>query len=438
MNRPDAAVPAGEPNPYLVPNLSYGFCPGCSHSLVSDALGAALAQLSPDPKKTVLVSDIGCVGLIDKHFAVSTFHGLHGRSITYATGIKLARPELDVIVAIGDGGCGIGGHHLVQAARRGVDITVLVFNNFNYGMTGGEHSSTTPTGARTSSTPVGNDEAPLDLCALSLASGAGFVARVPAFDRELPSIVSRAVRHRGFALLDVWELCTAYFMPSNDFRKSELMAMSERDGMPFGVLRDAERARADAPAAPAPKPVLLEPAWTAPLDRPVGILIAGSAGQKVKSAATSLGRAAIRAGLHATQKDDYPITVKTGHSVAELIVSPKPIRHTGIETPDVALVLTADGLNRTRGVLAAMRPSSVLVAESSLDLPPTSARVVRIDAKGAAASTGRENLVLWAIARMLAEVPSVPVDAFRDTVERFTSAKYRDAAAKAVAAGAGS
>ena len=102
----------------------------------------------------VIVSDIGCAGLSDQYFSTSAFHGLHGRSITYATGIKLARPELTVIVIMGDGGTGIGGAHLINAARRNVGITVLVFNNLNFGMTGGQHSTTTPEGAITATTPA--------------------------------------------------------------------------------------------------------------------------------------------------------------------------------------------------------------------------------------------------------------------------------------------
>ena len=96
----------------------YPFCPGCGHGAVLDKLNAALVELGTDPSQVVIVSDIGCAGLSDQYFATSAFHGLHGRSITYATGIKLARPELTVIVIMGDGGTGIGGTHLINAARR--------------------------------------------------------------------------------------------------------------------------------------------------------------------------------------------------------------------------------------------------------------------------------------------------------------------------------
>ena len=104
----------------------YPFCPGCSHALVLDQLNAALIRLQLDPHQVVIVTDIGCVGMSDQYFEVNAFHGLHGRAITYATGIKLANPNLAVIVLMGDGGAGIGGHHLLNAARRNIGITVLV------------------------------------------------------------------------------------------------------------------------------------------------------------------------------------------------------------------------------------------------------------------------------------------------------------------------
>ena len=143
----------------------YPFCPGCGHGSILDHLNAALLELELDPRQVVLVSDIGCAGLSDQYFSTNAFHGLHGRSVTYACGIKLARQDLHVVVLMGDGGTGIGGTHLLNAARRNIGVTVLVFNNMNFGMTGGQHSSTTPFGAATSTTPDGNLEAPLDICA---------------------------------------------------------------------------------------------------------------------------------------------------------------------------------------------------------------------------------------------------------------------------------
>ena len=164
--------------------LPYHFCTGCGHGPILDQLDAALVELQLDPKEVVIVSDIGCSGLSDKYFSTNAFHGLHGRSLTYATGIKLANPDLKVIVLIGDGGCGIGGHHLINAARRNIGLTVLVFNNFNYGMTGGEHSVSTPVGANTITTRYGQLEQPMDICETVAVNGAGLAARTTSFDKR--------------------------------------------------------------------------------------------------------------------------------------------------------------------------------------------------------------------------------------------------------------
>ncbi len=187
----------------------YPFCPGCGHSLVLNHLNTALVKLGVDPHRIALVTDIGCQGLADQYFVANAFHGLHGRSLAYATGIKLVDPDLKVFVLIGDGGTGIGGAHLLNAARRNVGMTVLVMNNFNFGMTGGEHSVTTPPGGVTVTTRKGNLERPLDICATVAVNGAGYVWRGTAFDRELPDVIVEASNSESFALLDIWELCTA-------------------------------------------------------------------------------------------------------------------------------------------------------------------------------------------------------------------------------------
>ncbi len=194
-----APVLAAEPLCTYRNERPYPFCPGCGHGLVLNELNKALVKLALDPKRTVIVTDIGCQGLGDQYFITNAFHGLHGRSLAYATGIKLADPGLHVIVMIGDGGTGIGGAHLLNAARRNIGLTVLVFNNFNFGMTGGEHSVTTPTGGLTPTTRAGNPEQPLDLCATVAANGASYVWRGTAFDRDLSDVIADAVRGEGFA-----------------------------------------------------------------------------------------------------------------------------------------------------------------------------------------------------------------------------------------------
>ncbi len=195
--------------------LSYSFCHGCTHRQILDVLNRALVRYQWDPAQVVIVTDIGCVGLSDQYFITSAFHGLHGRSLTYATGIKLARPDLHVIVLIGDGGCGIGGTHLLNAARRNIGITCLVFNNLNFGMTGGEHSITSLPDMKTPTTPWGNVERPLDIAETVAINGASYVWRGTAYETDFEERVSEALAHDGFALLDIWELCVAHIAAEN-------------------------------------------------------------------------------------------------------------------------------------------------------------------------------------------------------------------------------
>ena len=225
-----------------------GFCPGCGHRLVLESLDRALVRLQWDPADIVVVTDIGCVGLSDQYLITSGFHGLHGRSLTYATGIKLARPDLHVINLIGDGGCGIGAAHLVSAARRNIGVTTLVFNNLNFGMTGGEHSATTPTHQKTTTTPWGNLEVPLDIAQTVAVNGATRVRRGTAFEPDLDDQIEAALRHDGFALLDIWDLCVAYYASTNKVTPQTLSATMEQFGLARGLIQCA-RPRPEGSAA---------------------------------------------------------------------------------------------------------------------------------------------------------------------------------------------
>ena len=398
----------------------YPFCPGCGHHAILDHLNAALVALQLDPRKVVLVSDIGCSGLSDQYFATSAFHGLHGRSITYATGIKLARPDLKVIVIMGDGGTGIGGAHLLNAARRNIGLTVLVFNNFNFGMTGGQHSTTTPAGAITSTTPGGNLERPLDICATVAANGAGYVWRGTSFDKDLPERIAEAVRAECFALLDVWELCTAYYVPSNHASRKTLATTLDELGLKGGLLHRASypeyaAAYREASAAllgkplPAPRPIA--PRFASPLDRPFRLVIAGSAGGKVRSAARLAGEAALLSGLWAAQRDDYPITVKTGHSIAELVFSPREIDYTGITRPDALILLSREGASKVGRQLAAMQREDRVFTLPELRDIKTSATVRVIDPSLAPIRLPGGQVALYCTSLALEELGVMPVEA---------------------------
>jgi len=359
---------------------SYGFCPGCSHRLVLDALDRVLVRLQWDPADIVIVTDIGCVGLSDQYFATSGFHGLHGRSLTYATGIKLARPDLHVINLIGDGGCGIGCAHLVSAARRNIGVATIVFNNLNFGMTGGEHSVTTPTDQKTATTPWGNTEVPLDIAQTVAVNGATYVWRGTAFDPALDEQLEIALTHDGFALLDVWELCVAYYAAANRVGPKELQATMDQLGFVSGVIKRADRVEGSTALrgvwqGHVGKPVHLtnplETTFSHNLDGPRAIIIAGAAGARVRTAGHVLGTAATLSGLWTTQRDDYPVTVRSGHSMSHILISPDPIHFTGIANPDVLFVLSEEGWEKIAALARRMDGTQCVFA-----LPELAGRLV--------------------------------------------------------------
>jgi pyruvate/2-oxoacid:ferredoxin oxidoreductase beta subunit/Pyruvate/2-oxoacid:ferredoxin oxidoreductase gamma subunit len=430
---------------YLDPRIGpLPFCPGCGHDLLVRALDQALVTLQLDPAKVAIVTDIGCIGLTCRHFITNAFHGLHGRSITYASGLKLARPELTVIAVKGDGACGIGGAHLLSAARRNIGITLVVANNFNYGMTGGQHSVTTPMGGKTSDTPWGNVEAPLDLCATTAAAGAPWVYRATAFDEDLPDVLARAISQPAFAMVDVWELCAAYYMPQNDLKKRQLFELIESLGLSLGLQVDRPRAEytelqrrtRQIAGSPVRSKVPIEPCHPHGLERQTGIVIAGSAGQKIRSTAALLAEGAIFAGLKATQKDDYPITVMTGHSVSEIILSPERIDYTGIDQPDYVVLISDDGLRRVRGRMAALPPSCVVYADDSLVLPLTPARVCRLALQTLRSEVGPLGVATAALGALLQDSGVYPVEAMALAARTFQSPKIAESAERALGLGA--
>ncbi len=185
------------------------FCPGCGDGIVLKAILRALDRIGLDPNNVVMVSGIGCSSRTPGYVDVNTLHTTHGRAITFATGIKMVRPELTVIVVTGDGdGTAIGGNHFIHAARRNIDLTVLLYNNWIYGMTGGQVSPATPEGDRASTAPYGSIEPNFDIVQLAKGAGASFVAReTVARPMLLDKVIEKAIRKKGFSLVEVMTPC---------------------------------------------------------------------------------------------------------------------------------------------------------------------------------------------------------------------------------------
>jgi 2-oxoglutarate ferredoxin oxidoreductase subunit beta len=163
---------------YYRPRLPHIWCPGCGNGIVTSAIVKAIDKQGLDQDKTVIVSGIGCSSRATGYLNFDTVHSAHGRALPVATGIKLANPELNVIVITGDGDAtAIGGNHFIHAARRNIDLTVILYNNNIYGMTGGQYSPLTPFNSKATTAPYGTVERPFDVAELAKAAGATFVAR---------------------------------------------------------------------------------------------------------------------------------------------------------------------------------------------------------------------------------------------------------------------
>ncbi len=188
------------------------WCPGCGDYAILKAVLKALADLQADPARTVFVSGIGCAARFPYYVETYGFHTIHGRAPAFATGIKLANPELDVWVVGGDGDLlSIGGNHLIHALRRNLDLQILLFNNEIYGLTKGQASPTSRRGTRSPSTPQGSLDAPLSALKLALGAGARFVARgIDTQQKTLPEILKRARAHKGSALVEILQNCIVY------------------------------------------------------------------------------------------------------------------------------------------------------------------------------------------------------------------------------------
>ncbi len=189
------------------------WCPGCGNGIVLGALLRAISRLGWDQDRIAVVSGIGCSSRATGYLDFDTLHTTHGRALAFATGLKLARPELKVIVVGGDGDlAAIGGNHLIHAARRNIDITTICVNNRIYGMTSGQASPLTPKGRLATTAPYGNVDRPFDLCQLVQAAGATYVARSTTYHvRQLCNLIAEALENRGFSFVEAVAQCPVYY-----------------------------------------------------------------------------------------------------------------------------------------------------------------------------------------------------------------------------------
>jgi len=242
-------------------NFPHIWCPGCGDGIILKALIRSMDKLDISRDEAVMVSGIGCSSRTPGYVDINTLHTTHGRALPFATGVKHANPDLNVIVVTGDGDAtAIGGNHYIHAARRNINLTVLLYNNYIYGMTGGQCSPTTPRGDRASTAPYGNIEPPFNTAGLAISAGASFVARADVYHvKQCEKMITRALQKDGFSLVEILTPCpTAYgrrnrmanpvklmeWLKDNTIsvKKWEKLSPEEREGKTrVGVLSDIDK-----------------------------------------------------------------------------------------------------------------------------------------------------------------------------------------------------
>ena len=200
--------------------LPHIWCPGCGHGIVMKGLIRAIDTCGLKKENTAIVSGIGCASRLPGYMDCCTLHTAHGRAAAFATGVKLAKPEMDVILVGGDGdGTAIGGNHFIHACRRNINMTYIILNNKIYGMTGGQFSPATPTGDKASTTPYGNPDPAFDIAKLAIGAGATFVARGTAYHaNQIDKLIAEAIQHKGFSVVEILDDCPTTYGRRNKFK----------------------------------------------------------------------------------------------------------------------------------------------------------------------------------------------------------------------------
>ncbi len=348
------------------------WCPGCGDGIIVQALVRAIAGENLDHRKVAIVAGIGCFGHAGEYLSYDFFHALHGRCLATATGLKLARPDLKVVALIGDGdGLAIGGNHFIHAARRNVDLTVIMFNNSVYGRTGGQVSPTSEIDTKLQTAPYGAIEHTFDPCAVAMGSGAGHVGRITVYHaRQMQIMFQEALRHPGFSFIEVIQNCHVMLGRYNDLGNATKMILSYRDRaihvhhartLPAEELKDRivigtmcqktypELTAQHAELSQRLKTVMPSPRGLANgvADKPMikigrrEILLSGTGGQGLQLAGTVLAEAAgILGGFQAVQVQNYGPAPRGGVSTSEVVIADDEVLHPRVEMPDVLLAMS--------------------------------------------------------------------------------------------------
>ncbi|MFW6265714.1 MAG: thiamine pyrophosphate-dependent enzyme [Halanaeroarchaeum sp.] len=346
--------------------LPHTMCPGCGGGTVLNTFAATIDRMGIDRDDLLLVSGIGCSAWIPSpNFEADTLHTTHGRAIAFATGAKVGNPDLETVVISGDGDlAGIGGNHLLHAARRNVDITVILVNNFTYGMTGGQVAPTTPHESMTTTSPYGNPEDAIDIAAVADAAGASFVARqVTSRPQQLVGTITRAIENEGFSLVEVVSQCPTVYGRRNEMASAPEMldwmeAQVQAGDLEVGPIAQRDRNEFVAASESIEDRAIREHTTedrSAPTKTGDDLLlrIAGEGGQGTVVAGTIVGEAAAINGRNVFKTEEYGSRARGGVASSDLIISDTRIHEAKVPegAADVLVALTDASLADHRSVL---------------------------------------------------------------------------------------
>lgn len=348
------------------------WCPGCGDGIIIQALLRAIAGENLDRRKVAFVAGIGCFGHAGEYLPFDFFHALHGRCLATATGLKLARPDLKVIALVGDGdGLAIGGNHFIHAARRNIDLTVIMFNNSVYGRTGGQVSPTSEVDTKLQTAPYGSIERAFDPCAVAIGAGAGHVGRITVYHaRQMQIMLQEALRHPGFSFIEVIQNCHVMLGRYNEVGNATQMILGYRDKainvhraktlsaeelkdrivigklchktLPELTAQHAKLSQQLRTATPSRRglanSVAVKPAK---LIGRCEILLSGTGGQGLQLAGTVFAEAAgILGGFQAVQVQNYGPAPRGGVSTSEVVIADDEVLHPRVEMPDALLAMS--------------------------------------------------------------------------------------------------
>lgn len=437
------------------------WCSGCGHGIVVQACLRAINKMKLHKDDIMVVAGIGCTSRVPAYLDFNTVQTTHGRAIPFATGMKMHRPDMNIILFLGDGDCAsIGGNHLIHAARRNIDITVIVLNNYVFGMTGGQSSPTMPYKAFSTTAPYGNIEPQLDVCKIAIAAGATFVARSTAYHViQLSSLIEQGIKNKGFSLIECIEPCIIGYAKKNkidnpitvykDLKNSSIPVEKVKgisypeleEKIVIGVLSKENKPefvdsylkvvkKVKAKTDIREKYLRSLPALEQKLEmNRIKILLSGSGGQGLILAGIIFGEAAVMNGRNVVHSQSYGTEARGGASRSELIISDKDIEIDFSEdiVPHFLLAMSQQSSDKFAHKIP---PEGVVIIDSTqvLKKPETKARVYQYPITKIAVEEFNNKMVANTIALgVLGQITGlVSKEAISEAVENRVPENYKE------------